>query len=290
MRTDIHFYSEGCRLSGDLYLPEPADQIPAPAIILCHGFAGIKSILLPPYAEAFAAAGFVALVFDYRGFGASEGERGRLVPIEQVRDIRNAITYLQSRDEVDPERIGLWGTSFGGANAITTAAIDTRVRCLAVQITFGSGERMVAGDMDADGRARLETMLAKAWQRAVVRNKPMTLTFEQILTDEDSKAFYQRTITEHPDLATKLPLLTIRESLEYKPEQQLAHIAVPILIIGAGGDIVCPVSESQRLYELAQEPKKLHIIAGARHYDVYEGDYFTESSGLQTEWFSTYLR
>ena len=90
---------------------------------------------------------YISLVFDYRGFGDSEGKRGRLIPSEQVVDIRNAITFMEAQPEAEAERIGLWGTSFGGANAITTASIDDRVKCLTVQITFGSGERMVAGGL-----------------------------------------------------------------------------------------------------------------------------------------------
>ena len=104
------------------------------------------------------------------------------------------ITFFETLPEVDPERIGLWGTSFGGANAVTTAAIDDRVKCLSVQITFGSGERMVTGDMNDVDRQKMLATLKKAWQRAVVRNKPMHLNMDQILTDPESKAFYQKTV------------------------------------------------------------------------------------------------
>ncbi len=146
MKQEIVFYSENCKIAGDLYLPDSLGEgCRLPAVVLCHGFSGIREILLPPYADFFSQNGFAACVFDYRGFGDSEGERGRLVPAEQVVDIRNAITFLETLPQVDPARIGLWGTSFGGANAIYAAAIDTRVKCLSVQITFGSGERMVAG-------------------------------------------------------------------------------------------------------------------------------------------------
>ncbi len=239
---------------------------------MCHGFSGIREILLPPYAEFFAQNGFAALVFDYRGFGDSEGERGRLVPAEQVVDIRNAITFMETLPQVDPARIGLWGTSFGGANAIYTAAIDKRVKCISVQITFGSGERMVAGGMNDEAREKLMSTLQKAWQRAVTKNKPLMLNMDQILTDPDSKEFYQKTVEIHPKLKNRLPLLTIKESMECKPENHIAGLSIPVMIIGATGDIVCPVEESKILYEKASQPKELFIIEGARHYDVYEGE------------------
>ena len=291
MKQEVVFYSDGAKIVGDMYVPEPyAEGDKCPVIILCHGFSGIREILLPAYAEAFATAGYLSLVFDYRGFGDSEGERGRLIPSEQVVDIRNAITFMEVQPEADAERIGLWGTSFGGANAITTASIDERVKCLTVQITFGSGERMVAEGLSEDEKAKILSTLKKAWQRAVVRNKPMMLNMDQILTDEDSKTFYNETVIKHPKLKTRLPITTIKESLEYKPENCVSSIKVPILVIGADQDIVCPVEESKILYEKANEPKELFIIEGAKHYDVYEGENFKVSSEKQLDWYNQYLK
>ena len=69
----VHFYSEGARLAGMLYLPDGTGaEAKKAGIVLCHGFTGIKEFLLPQYAEAFAQAGFAALTFDYRGFGESD--------------------------------------------------------------------------------------------------------------------------------------------------------------------------------------------------------------------------
>ncbi len=291
MKQEVVFYSEGSKLIGDLYLPDTvAEGAKLPTVVLCHGFAGIREILLPAYAEFFAKNGYAALVFDYRGFGDSEGERGRLVPTEQVVDIRNAITFTQTLPQVDPNRIGLWGTSFGGANAVYTAAIDKRVKCLSVQITFASGERMVAGGMNDEERTKMLATLQKAWQRAVTKNKPLMLNMDQILTDPDSKAFYRKTVEAHPKLKNRLPLTTIKESMECRPEQLISNLTIPVMIIGATGDIVCPVEESKILYKKAKEPKELFIIDNARHYDVYEGEYFKLSAGKALEWYSKYLK
>jgi uncharacterized protein len=291
MKQEVVFYSENCKIVGDLYLPDNLLQDgKLPVIILCHGFSGIREILLPPYAEFFAQNGFAALVFDYRGFGDSEGERGRLVPAEQVVDIRNAITFVETLPQVDAARVGLWGTSFGGANAIYTAAIDKRVKCISVQITFGSGERMVSGSMNDETREKFMSTLQKAWQRAVTKNKPLMLNMDQILTDPDSKDFYQRTVEMYPKLKNRLPLMTIKESMECRPENHIADLNIPVMIIGATDDIVCPVEESKILYEKARQPKELFIIEGARHYDVYEGKNLTLSAGKALEWYIKYLK
>ena len=122
----VAFYSDGLRLAGVLTLPDGSG--PHPGVVLCHGFTGIKELILPYYARRFAEAGFAALAFDYRGFGESEGPRGRLIPLEQVNDIRNAVTFLEAQPEVDAVRIGLWGTSFGGAHVPYVAGIDERVK------------------------------------------------------------------------------------------------------------------------------------------------------------------
>lgn len=137
----VHFYSDGLRLAGVLFLPDGPG--PHPGIVLCNGFTCIKEIILPDYASRFAHAGFAALTFDYRGFGESEGPRWRLIPREQVADIRNAITFLQCQPEAGSARIGVWGTSFGGAHAPHVAGIDERVRCAVGQVGFGDGERLL---------------------------------------------------------------------------------------------------------------------------------------------------
>src|SRR3990167_8349182 len=140
MQRKENFYSDGNKIAATLFIPDDLNESEKrPGIVLCHGFTCIKELILPDYARRFAAAGYVALAFDYRGFGDSEGERGRLIPSAQVADIRNSITFLETLDEVDPERIGLWGTSYGAANVIQVAGIDPRPKCIVAQVGFGDG-------------------------------------------------------------------------------------------------------------------------------------------------------
>jgi alpha/beta superfamily hydrolase len=99
----VHFHSEGSKLEGDYFVP--ADQKPGerrPGIVLCHGYSGVRNLILPDYAKLFVEAGYPVLSFDYRGFGGSEGPKWRIMALEQVDDIRNAITWLEVQPEVDP--------------------------------------------------------------------------------------------------------------------------------------------------------------------------------------------
>ncbi|MGD0291796.1 MAG: hypothetical protein ABSC63_19425, partial [Candidatus Binataceae bacterium] len=93
----VKFFSEGVRMEGDLFLPDGLKASERrPGIVLCHGFTGIRSVILGDYAKVFVEAGFVALTFDYRGFGGSEGTKWRLLPLEQIDDIRNAISFFET--------------------------------------------------------------------------------------------------------------------------------------------------------------------------------------------------
>ena len=115
MKRPVSFYSEGFKLSGDVYTPE--DLAPGEkraAVLLCHGYTGVKDLYLPDNARVLNDAGYVAMTFDYKGWGDSEGSRSRLAPYSRVMDVQAAMTLLGMQPEVDPERLGLYGTSYGG--------------------------------------------------------------------------------------------------------------------------------------------------------------------------------
>ncbi len=139
MRSDVEFDADGTTLRGWLYVPDGAAG-PVPTVVMSHGFSAVKEMYLDRFAEAFAAAGLGALVYDNRNFGASDGEpRQEIDPWEQVRDYRNAITYAQTRAEVDADRIGVWGSSYSGGHVLVVGAIDRRVKCVACQVPLISG-------------------------------------------------------------------------------------------------------------------------------------------------------
>ncbi len=288
MHHTINFFSEGSKIAAHLYLPESIST-PLPAIILCHGFAGVKELLLPAFAKFFSGRGYASLCLDYRGFGESEGERGRLVPEYQIRDVQNAITYLQSRDDIDGNRIALWGSSFGGANAVVTASKDKRVKCLCVQLTFGDGERVITGAMPPEEKSRFLDTINKMQQKKVTSNKELMVPIHKVLTDEQSKAFYNKMVASFPALEIKIPFLTVAETMGHKPELCLDNINIPIHIVSAGNDSVNPPQESQILYEKAHEPKFHLAVENASHYEVYEGEYFELVANAQVEWFGKYL-
>jgi len=284
----VTFDCAGSQIAAHLYLPQ-GEGTPAPAILLCHGFAGVKELLLPAFAEYFANAGFVAMTFDYRGFGASEGEPGRLVPALQIEDIRSAVDYLVGRPEVDAERIGLWGTSFGGANVVYTAAADARVKAISAQLTFADGERVVTGAMSDDEKAKFLATLERMQEKKQNTGKEMMVPIVKVLSDTQSKRFYEEYAEAFPALKIKIPFLTVAETLKHKPVEVIGQVQVPVLVVAAGDDSVNPVAESHALFAAANEPKELMEIAGATHYEVYAGAAFERVAARQVAWFDTYL-
>ena len=115
-RLDVRFPSGRQSCAAWLYLP--GGKRPAPVIVMGHGLGGVRQMRLDAFAERFVAAGYACLVFDYRHFGASEGAPRQLLDIgRQEADWTSAIAYARSRPELDPQRVVLWGTSFGGGQS-----------------------------------------------------------------------------------------------------------------------------------------------------------------------------
>ena len=141
----VHFYSlDGSRLAGTLTLPENSSkEHPVPAVLLCQGLSGVKSLVLPEVALRLAKAGFASLAFDYRGYGESEGEKGWILPPSRVDDAFHAFAYLSQCPEVDPARLGVYGLSFGGPVALCVAAKEPRVRAVVAVSAPGNGELLM---------------------------------------------------------------------------------------------------------------------------------------------------
>ena len=160
----VAFYSEGFKLAGDLYRPDGLKPGEARAgIVLCHGYTGVKDLYLPDNAHVLTEAGYVALAFDYKGWGESEGPRSRLAPHGRVADVQAALTFLGARAEVDEARLGLYGTSYGGATAVWAGAVDRRVGCVVSVVGIGHGERWMRSVRRPD-----------EWFDLLLRHPPLT--------------------------------------------------------------------------------------------------------------------
>ena len=168
MEEQITFQSDGLKLAGILETPPDLKTGERrPAFIVLHGFGGNKDgsgqVVV---AKQLSEWGYVTLRIDFRGCGDSEGERGRIICLDQVADTRNAVSYLATRTEVDPQRIALVGSSFGAAVAVFTGGADRRVAAVIYCGGWGDGERKISGQHPTpQARAKFAAML-ESWGRA----------------------------------------------------------------------------------------------------------------------------
>ncbi len=288
----ISFYSEGTRVAGILRRPDHPPEGLLPAIVQGPGWLGLKdSKLYVRYHEALTNAGFAVLIFDYRGCGDSEGDRSLLLPSMQLEDLTNAVTYLTTCDDVDPDRIGVFGSGgTGGGNAVMLEATDQRVRCGVAQLPVADGED---------------------WLRRMRREYEWYEFLDRLKTDREQRVVKGSGETVHPrdeimiptperqvtkiksDVEHRIPnavsLRCAEALLEYKPID-VVHRITPraLMLIGVEGDAVTPTDHAVALYKAARAPKRLILQRHTTHYAAYDR-YWTAVTPQIVEWFKTYM-
>jgi cephalosporin-C deacetylase-like acetyl esterase len=300
LRENVVFDAEGALLHAWWY--PPTRMIGAsPCVVMAHGWTSTKKMYLDRFAEVFARAGLSVLVFDNRGWGESATAPGKprheVDPWEQIRDYQHAITFAQNRSEVDPERIGVWGTSFSAGHVFVVAAIDRRVKAVCGQAPFISGRatyanlvrennQVVGPDRltnDRRTRARGEAPATVP----VVGEDPSVLVG---LPTADSYEFFTHARAElDPQWANEVTLRSLDNFYGYEPARYLPDITpTPLLMIVGRDDGLTGGNLAAAAFNSAAEPKKLVFVSGG-HFAAYTGSGFTLASRSAREWFSTHL-
>lgn len=289
MRT-VHFHADRLRLEGSLFLPAERPPAGAPAVVFCHGFGATREYVATDIAEALCARGFGVLTFDHRGFGASEGERWRLLPHEQVRDIRSAIVYLSTCNGVDPGRLGLYGISFGGAHAISVAAVEPLVRATVSCVPFADGAAWMRSMRRYWEWCELLEDVARDRVEAVLTGRSAEVDPDRILVrDPESVEWNEWLKRDFPSRAEyKLPLETAGAIVDYAPIE-VAHRVSHLLVVAAGRDTLMPREDAGRLHAAAREPKRLVTLPSATHHDIYRGHHFDEVVDTASRWLGEHL-
>jgi pimeloyl-ACP methyl ester carboxylesterase len=266
----VTFLSDGLKLSGVVHVPQgrnPSER--RPAIIMMHGFGANKNGGPEWVCRQFESWGYVALRFDYRGCGESEGERGRVIAMEEVADARNAVSYLAGRPEVDPDRIALCGSSLGAGVAVCAAAADQRVGAVILENGLGHGERIIRSMHTPQSWARFLQMMEDG-----IRHREKTGT---------SKMIHRFDIFEMPkdlqkNLASNNSLMQFTAETPvsffmFRPEEVIGQISPrPILILHSARDRVCNAEEAFSLARRAKPPFELHLLDGADHFMFVDSD------------------
>lgn len=272
-RSEVHFAAGTDTCAAWLYPPAEVAQ-PVPCVVMAHGFTLTRNDTLPRFAEAFAKAGFAALVFDYRHFGDSTGEPRQLLDIQRQReDYRAAVTYARALPFVDPERIVLWGFSFSGGHVLAVGEQDPRVAAVISTAPFVNG---LANLRITPARVLLRGVgLALVdGVRALLGQPPVYIpavgapgTFA-VLTAEEALPGYTA-ITSGPgsrwknQLAARLLLHVPFEN----PGGAAGRLGVPLLMQIADRDKTVPPEAAARAGRRASKGELKHYPSG--HFEMY---------------------
>ena len=300
-RKEISFLANGCTWRGWLY--QPQEPGPRPAIVMTHGYACVKELFMDKFAAVFAEHGFVVLAYDHRNFGESDGDvRQEIDPVAQLNDMRDAISFLQTLPEVDPVRIGVWGSSLAGGHALVIGALDKRVRCIVAQIPTINARRNLERRVPIDA---LEKLMKKIDEDRLLRYQgrpPMTapiLSAELLASPyvdprNDYRSLFWADVNEADDawrfknFKNEITLRSLENYAEYVPENYLSLISpTPVMMVIGDHDTVTMTVDELRAYEELTEPKELVMISGG-HFTPYKEE-FEKASRAACRWFQQWL-
>ncbi|NKB48759.1 MAG: alpha/beta fold hydrolase [Alphaproteobacteria bacterium] len=270
---EVEYYSDGRKIAGFLYRPKdwrPGDAA-RPAIVCLHGYSGMKDVYGMDVPQWLWEAGYFVLSWDYPGFGVSEGERGRHRPLEQAQATYDSVTFLETVEGVDPERIAYYGSSWGGANAIWCGAFDERVKVIVSAVMVSDGERWMRTVRRPHEWQSFKAQVEEAERKRVVTGEKTTLPLGDImLLDPHTKDVIDNFHSQDHRFNPEYDLESAAACWRFKPEWVAHKISPrPVLMVYSEFDMLVPVAEQLECYEALGEPKKLLKIPGAQHYDSY---------------------
>jgi dipeptidyl aminopeptidase/acylaminoacyl peptidase len=286
MEERVSFASDGLKLAGVLRVP--ADRDPSerrPGFLVLHGFGSNKDggVALV-VARMLADFGYVALRFDFRGCGESDGTRGRVICLEQVEDTKNALSYLATRPEVEPDRIGLLGNSFGAAVAVYSAGVDRRVAACISTGGWGDGEK----------KFRKQHASPEAWKRFTSMmeegRRRHTQTGESIMVPRYDIVPIPPALRGNLSTGSimEFPFEVVESMYTFRANDVVGNIAPrPLLLLHPARDSVTPTEQSIDLFLHAGQPTDLHLVADVDHFMLAEGN--TLVINLVRDWLEKHL-
>jgi fermentation-respiration switch protein FrsA (DUF1100 family) len=286
MREDVEFKAlDGTPLAAFLCMPDSGGG-PFPAIVLSHGFGAVKEMALDQYADVFCAAGLACLVYDHRNTGSSGGTpRGEIDPWQQISDMRDAVTYVGSRSEVDADRIGLWGTSFSGGHSLVVAATDRRIKCVVSVVPTISGHQNTTRALTTDAYA---AFLQTVNQERAARQSGEEPRMIPISMEGDESYEWSKVAGVGTTYVNSCTLLSRAMRGAYEPGSYIHAISpTPLLLALATHDTKCLTDVQLEAYSTAHEPKRLEMFPGG-HYAPYTTQLDAISSASR-DWFTTHL-
>lgn len=271
MEQRVSFVSDGLKIAAVLHTPDGA---PAgtrhPALVLLHGFGSNKDGgWLAITAKLLNQWGYAALRIDFRGCGESEGVRARVICLEQVEDTKNAVTYLSSRADIDPNRIGVFGHSFGAAVAVYAGGVDKRLAAVISSGGWGDGVK----------KFRKQHESPEAWQRFT----DMMERGRRVRAETGQSIMVPRydivPIPPHlrnnlaPGSHLEFPFEVVESMFNFRAIDVVGNIAPrPLMLLHPANDSVTPTEQSVDMFNAARQPADLFLVSNVDHFLLSEGN------------------
>lgn len=274
----VGFAVGGDQLRGDLYLPAATAAGRPPVVVMAHGFGGERRFRLPAFAEHFAQHGLAVLLFDYRGFGDSEGEpRGLVDPGRHLEDYAAAVAFARTLPGVDGNRLALWGTSFSGGHALVTAARLPGIKAVVAQVPHLDG---LASAMGYPPRLlpRASWLASRDVMNALRGKPPVRMPIVarsgvRCLAGADCYDGYLSLIPPGADWLNAVPARILLTLMAYRPVTEAHRVTAPVLLIASRTDSLIPFSAAERTVARLRDCR----------FEVIDGDHFAPYTGATFE-------
>lgn len=274
-REDVDFYSEGTRCSAWLYLPEADEN--CPVIVMAHGLGGTREMRLYEYAERFAQNGYACFLFDYRNYGASDGNKRQLINVKmQLKDWNNAIDYAKKDSRIDAGKLLLFGSSFSGGHVTHLSAHRNDVKGAVAQCPYTDTMATIkeVGLLYILKRAPfvIADLLTCITGYHPVMLKLSTCKGELAFMEADEKT--TKDFIGDTEYVNKAPARTLLEFLKYSPGKYFSKINIPIFVAACTNDDLAPADKT---VELAKKCKTaICKTYECGHFQIYCNELFEE--------------
>lgn len=284
---ELSFDSAGVACAATLYRPTSTDTA-VPCVIIAGDVSQTQRDGLPAFARRFAAAGFAALTFDYRYLGLSAGEPRQLIDYQQQRaDLRAAIEFSRTLEDIDPERIALWGFSFGGGHVIDVAAHDHQLAAVVVLCPLLDGLKFAIASGVLNPLRFAAASARAAWIREPVWMPVIGAKRQLAFFSQPEAAFGFETLPAEDSLWRNEVLTKPTQPITaIRPIRHARNIQCPLWAGLGTRDTVVPLMPIRRLAERAPLGE-LHIYHGG-HFEGFF-DHFDDVVGEQLEFLNRSL-
>jgi len=283
MRTNVTFKSNGMKIAGHMYLPDNYKEgEKRPAIVVGHPCGGVKEQTAGLYAKKLSEKGFITLAFDASYQGESEGDPRYLEdPFARAEDVKSAVTFLETRNEVDEQRIGALGICASGGYVPFAAETDRRIKAIGTVSAVDLGDMVRKGLrnstvpnlehlLEESNNARTEEAKGQPPRlEHIVPNTPEEVPKDAPTGVREATDYYRTARAQHPNSQNWILVRSIDRIAEYSAYDHVDMISPHPLLMIAGTSADTRYF-SEMAIEKAKEPKELFLIEGATHIGLYD--------------------